>query len=139
MKKYRIYNNETEMSIEKLLDTACMSCLKDFGNGFDPRAKKLVVEAIKNRKEIIKAIKKSETHTAGRTTGCPEIHCIALVEGKAVCLKSMAILESDTYGMFDQIQFVYEKRYNRFNYMDFHKDYITGLDAIWTNFEYEIV
>ena len=50
MKKYRIYNNETEMSIEKLLDTACMSCLKDFGNGFDPIAKKLVVEAIKKQK-----------------------------------------------------------------------------------------
>lgn len=139
MKKYRIYNNETEISVEKLFDTACMSCLKDFGNDFDPRAKKLVVEAMKNKKEIIKVIKMSESHKAGRTTGCPEIHCIALVEGKAVCLKSMAILESDKYGMFDQIQFVYEKRYNRYNFMDFQKDFFTGLDAVWTNFEYEIV
>lgn len=139
MKKYSIYNNETELSVEKLFDTACKSCLKDYGNGFDPRAKKLVVEAMKNKKEIIKVIKMSESHKAGRATGCPEIHCIALVEGKAVCLKSMAILESDVYGRFDQIQFVYEKRYNRYNFMDFQKDFFTGLDAVWANFEYEIV
>ena len=139
MKKYSIFNNETELSIEKFFDTACMSCLKDFGNDFDPRAKKLIIEAVKNKKEIIKVIKNSMTHKIGCETGRPEVHCIVLVDGKAVCLKNLSLPIVDSNSMFDQIQFVYEKRYNRYNDMDFQKDFFTGQDAVWANFEYEIV
>lgn len=136
MKKYVIYNNETEMSVEKMFDTACVSCLKDYND--NPKAKRLVVEAMKNKKEIIKVIKNSKTHKIGCETGRPEVHCITFVDGNAVCLKSLSLPINETHGMYDQIQFVYEKKYNKYNYIDFHKDYLSGLDAVWTNFEYEI-
>ena len=67
MKKYVIYNNETEMSVEKMFDTACVSCLKDYND--NPKAKRLVVEAMKNKKEIIKVIKNSKTHKIGCERG----------------------------------------------------------------------
>ena len=139
MKKYTVYENENEMDVETIFDTACRSCLKDLDEGFDPKAKKVVLEAIKNRKEIIRTIKGSECHRAGCETGRREVHCIAIVDGKAHCLKSLSLPESDTGDMYDQIQFVYEKKYNKYNYMDFQMDFYAGLDAVWVNFEYENV
>ena len=65
---------------------------------------------------------------------------IVLVEGKAVCAKSMVCGSANEDGM-DSIHFVYEKTYNRFNCEDFQTDVLDGLglDRVWADFPYEII
>lgn len=147
MKKYIDINGNPikgEMTVERMFDSTCHTLKYNIEHGCEfgsnPVLRKLVKESIKNRNEIIKTIKSSTTHKMSRMLDAPELHFIVLVEGKAVCLKSMIWGTSGENGC-DQIYFVYEKTYNRFNCEDFQTDVLDGLglDSVWADFPYEII
>ena len=118
-----------EMTPEKMVEIAIRNTEWKIKNGLitDKTLIKLVKEARKNQKEIV------------RTINAPEIHFIVLVEGKAVCAKSMVCGSANEDGM-DSIHFVYEKTYNRFTLDDFQKDVLTGegLDTFYATFNYKV-
>lgn len=146
MKNYLDINGNQingEMTVERMFDNACKSLQYRIEHGLvpsDPKIKKLLKEAIKNRKEIIRVIKQSQVHSEAKNNDIQELHCIVLVEGKAVCLKSIASGVLFGEGGKDQIMFVYEKTYNRYNYNDFQTDFYMngGLDSVWFNFNYNV-
>lgn len=130
-----------EMTPEKMVEIAIRNTEWKIKNGLitDKTLIKLVKEARKNQKEIVRTIKTSDSHKLAKKTDAPEIHFIILVEGKAVCAKSMVCGLSYEDGM-DSIHFVYEKTYNRFTYDDFQKEALTGegLDTFYANFNYKV-
>ena len=140
MKKNFELNTKMELNVDDMVDIACRSCLKDYGS--NPKAKRLILAAIKNKKEIASAIKQSRTHkTANESSAMDEVHCIALVDGEAVLLKSLLLSAHGENCGCDKIMFVYEKTYNKYNYLDFQTDFYNGegLDSVWCYFPYENV
>lgn len=146
MKKYiDIKGNqiEGEMTVDRMFDISLKTLEYRIEHGqvdSDPRIKKLLKESVRNRKEIVKVIKESESHYLGNDNDFNEIHCIALVDGKAHCLKSIGFDMEGESGV-DKILFVYEKTYNRYNYNDFQTDFYRdgGLDSVWFDFNFKKV
>lgn len=146
MKKYiDIKGNQVEglMTVDRMLDISLKHLNYKIENGqvdSNPILKKLLKESIKNRKEIVKVIKESESHSLGKNNDFNEIHCIALIDGKAHCLKSISFGNTEESGV-DKILFVYEKTYNRYNFNDFQKDFFKdgGLDSVWFDFNFKKV
>lgn len=146
MKKYiDIKGNQIEgkMTVERMFDISLKNLEYRIEHGLvdsNPRIKKLLKESIKNRKEIVKVIKESNVHSLGKDRDSQEVHCIALVEGEAHCLKSISFENMEESGV-DKIIFVYEKTYNRYNYNDFQTDFYKdgGLDSVWFDFNFKKV
>ena len=138
MKKNFDLKTKIELNVDDMVDIACRSCLQDYES--NSKAKKLILAAMKNKKEIAETIKQSQSRKLANVNGGEETHCIALVDGKARVLKSLLAPSESVYWGEDRIMFVYEKSYTRYNYMDFHKDVFfhngEGLDSVWCDFPY---
>lgn len=139
----KIYNfdgqiNDTELTSAEMVTIAINNCMRDYAH--NPQVRKLLTEASKNKKDIARAISQSQSHKMGVEQGFAEVHCIVLVDGEAVLLKSLSIGSLTDGNNNDRIMFVYGKRYNRYNYMDFNTDFYEngGLDSVWCDFNYNV-